>query len=390
MLEVTPRPLPRHPILDWSSFFSVGSTPISSIENLRHQAFTTSGRAAIYQALLQLKLPRGSTVLVPSYHCPTMIAPIFLAHLKVAYFAITEEGLPNLLSIDDTTSDGCKAMLVSHYFGFANSLHAVRAWCDARNISLIEDCAHCYFGRAGERSVGAWGDYSTASISKFFPVQEGGVLASDTRIISNLNLEPATFKDQIKGFLDVVETSNKYGGFKGLNTSVNFLLRIKKIFKINKKKIMQPQNEEIIKYCDMGRINIKMLWSSFFINKFLPRKFISEKRRKNYFQYERIFFNTAGAHPLLTIKDNFSTEISPYVFPLWVDDADRIYQSLKAMGLPVFRWDKIWPGTPQLVNDAGPGWCVHVLQLLCHQNLGETEINLISSAILKLLPNQAA
>jgi dTDP-4-amino-4,6-dideoxygalactose transaminase len=281
-------------------------------------------------------------------------------------------------------------MLVSHYFGFANSLHAVRAWCDARSIALIEDCAHCYFGRAGERSVGAWGDYSTASISKFFPVQEGGVLASDSRTISNLNLGPATLKDQIKGFFDIVETSNKYGGFKGLNTSINFLLGIKKIFKLHTKKSLVATNDEIIEYCDMGRINKKMLCSSFIVLQSSPRKFITEKRRKNYFQYENFFRSTVGARPLLTIKEISTSEISPYVFPLWVDDADRIYQSLKATGLPVFRWDKVWPDTPQLDNDAGPRWSVHVLQLLCHQNLRESDINLISSAILKLLPNQAA
>ena len=35
----------------------------------------------------------------------------------------------------------------------------VRAWCDAQSIALIEDCAHSFFGTAGNRPVGAWGDY---------------------------------------------------------------------------------------------------------------------------------------------------------------------------------------------------------------------------------------
>lgn len=72
-------PLPRGPILDWSSFKIVDAPGISSVENLPSVVFTTSGRAAIYQALLQLQLPPASTVLVPSYHCPTMVAPVLLA-----------------------------------------------------------------------------------------------------------------------------------------------------------------------------------------------------------------------------------------------------------------------------------------------------------------------
>ena len=168
------------------------------MEDLAHAAFTTSGRAAIYQALLQLKLPAGSTVLVPTYHCPTMVAPVPLANLNVAYFGLHADGLPDLGSIDTATATRSRAMIVSHYFGLARSLAEVRQWCDQHGIALIEDCAHCYFGEAGARPVGAWGDYSTASLSKFFPVSERGVLASAHRPITDLRLTPPGLKAQLK------------------------------------------------------------------------------------------------------------------------------------------------------------------------------------------------
>jgi hypothetical protein len=75
----------------------------------------------------------------------------------------------------------------------------------------------------------------------------------------------------------------------------------------------------------------------------------------------------------------------PYVFPLWVDDADRVYQALRGLGAPVFRWDRIWPGTPHLPGDVGPLWSRHVLQLLCHQDLDARDVARVVSAVRNLL-----
>ena len=69
-------------------------------------------------------------------------------------------------------------------------------------------------------------------------------------------------------------------------------------------------------------------------------------------------------------------------FHCGVDDADRIYHALKAQALPVFRWDRIWPGTPRLKGDVGPLWSQHVLQLLCHQDLSVADIERTALAIL--------
>jgi len=78
----------------------------------------------------------------------------------------------------------------------------------------------------------------------------------------------------------------------------------------------------------------------------------------------------------------------PYVFPLWVNDADRVYHSLRALALPVFRWDRIWPDTPTLADDVGPSWSQHVLQLLCHQDLGEADVARTALATLALLSSE--
>ncbi len=381
-------PLPRGPVLDWSSFEQVDAPGISSVENLAHTTLTTSGRAAIYQALLQLKLLPGSTVLVPTYHCPTMIAPVLLAGLKPAYFGLLGDGLPNLGMIDPAVAASSKAMIVSHYFGIANSLAEVRDWCDEYNVALIEDCAHCYFGEAGERPIGAWGDYSTASLSKFFPVSEGGLLASARRPIVALQLSRPSAKAQLKGFADVLEIATRHQRFSGINTALAFLFRSKN-WRLPLSTHLEAAREltamDIMADCDMARITQSPLWASMILKAILPRGRIIARRQKNFAGYAERLDGLCGARPLFPKYASQSSRIAPYVFPIWVDEPDAVYQSLREQQLPVFRWDRIWPGTPGLKGDAGPLWSHHVLQLLCHQDLFEADIERTSLALRRLL-----
>jgi dTDP-4-amino-4,6-dideoxygalactose transaminase len=366
-------------VLGWASFRREDAPGIPSVEDLAHTASTTSGRSAIYQALLLLRLPPGSVVLVPTYHCPTMVAPVLLAGHKPRYFGIRADGLPDLAHIDAAVAGQARAMLVSHYFGLAKSLQEVRTWCDAHGIALIEDCAHCYFGQAGERPVGAWGDYSTASLSKFFPVPEAGLLASAQRPLALQHLQRQSLKAQIKGVVDVLETATNHRRLGILNTPLDLLFRIKRKARVSH---AAPANgaaaaavdasAELMEGSDMARIGLRPLLASRLIGKLLPRGRIIARRARNFDRFAQLLADLPGGRPLF---DQPAHPTAPYVFPLWVDDAERVYRVLLEQGVPVFRWDRLWPETPRLPHDVGLDWSQHVLQLLCHQDLGAQDID---------------
>ncbi len=376
---------PRAPILDWSSFARVKTIDPPCVGDLPHSVMTTSGRAALYLALLQLNLPTGSAVLVPTYHCPTMVAPVLLAGLNVEFYPLRSDGLPDLNAIPESVFASAGAIIVAHFFGIAQSFGEVRAWCDRLGIALIEDCAHCFFGNAGDRPVGCWGDFATASLSKFFPVPEAGVLASVNREITPCLLEPRSFLEQVKGGVDVFEFSAMYGGLRPLNKLVNNL----SILKNSRKSVGEAlvggapdASKAMMQLCDMGRISRKPLWISRFLGKVLSRGGNIAQRRENFATYLDAFAPLRNAHPLhLSLPDH----AVPYVFPMWVDDADRAYEEIRARQLPVFRWDRIWPGTLSFDGDSGSAWSKHVLQLLCHQSLSSSEIKIISNEIKNLL-----
>ena len=76
------------------------------------------------------------------------------------------------------------------------------------------------------------------------------------------------------------------------------------------------------------------------------------------------------------------------VFPL-AARADVVYESLRMQRLPVFRWDRVWPGTPVLAGDTGRAWNRQVLQLLCHQDLSAEDTQFLGARVLDALSNTA-
>ena len=81
--------------------------------------------------------------------------------------------------------------------------------------------------------------------------------------------------------------------------------------------------------------------------------------------------------------------MAPYVFPLYVDDPAASYQRLRSAGIPIFRWDEIWPGTPAIEGDYGLDWSTHVFQLGCHQDLSPEDIDAMADTVRTIIHDGA-
>lgn len=392
-LDVT---LPKGPVLGWASFLPRFGTRNASIADWPNRQLVTSGRAAIYQALLQSDLPPGSGVLVPTYHCPTMVAPVVQAGLNVHFVGIGEDGLPQLESIDAKAVQACRAIIVAHYFGFPKSLASVRAWCDERGLALIEDCAHSYYGNAGERPVGGWGDFATASVTKFFPVSEGGLLVRASGKAIAAKLRRAGLKAQIKAWVDILELAARHRRLAGINTLLHFVFSLKRgdlnpspatVASAPQRNAMPSSSsvDAMMRDCDMQRVAQKPVFATRWLFRLLPSVWAVNRRRGNFSVYLEGLSNCPGARPIVR---TLPLDAVPYVFPLWVDDSDRVYLRLRELKMPVHRWDRVWPSTPQLTGDMGPLWSKHVLQLLCHQALSQKDVAQVCAAVVKLLDGE--
>lgn len=383
------RALPKGPVLGWRSFRPGGGAPVPSVSDLPNRAYTTSGRAALLAALAQLGLPAGSTVLVPTYHCPTMVAPVLVAGMVPAFFPTGADGLPLLQGVEPTAAASARAMIVAQYFGLPQSLAAVREWCDQRGIVLIEDCAHSYFGQAGDRQIGAWGDFATASLSKFFPVAEAGVLASAHRELRPLGLQAPGARIQIKAWLDVFEHAHGHGHLAGVSHLLHPLLWLKRQRNSSPDVAaaagVASDLGSMMEACDMARVKQAPTLAAMALHRSLPQSGIVMRRRAN---YATLVQALAGAPGARLLSPQLPEGAAPYVCPLLIEGRERaqaVYERMRVAGLPVFRWDRIWPGTPVDPQDTGPMWSHQLIQFLCHQDLEAHELRSVAAATHTLL-----
>jgi perosamine synthetase len=125
--------LPLAPALGRGRPSAAGPFPLSRERLL----LTFSGTVALYQAFRALELPPGSTVLCPSYNCGHEIEPLVRLGLQVQCYRVGLDLKPDLRDIERRMGPEIRALLVTHYFGFAQPLAELRTLCDRRGIRLV-------------------------------------------------------------------------------------------------------------------------------------------------------------------------------------------------------------------------------------------------------------
>jgi perosamine synthetase len=372
--DVATRRLPRLPLFGWAAFAGKRQSSVPCILDRPNIMFTSSGRAAIALALRDLAIGAADRVLVPTYHCPTMIAPVVAAGARPLFFPVDAAGTPRIDAIGDWDLSRVRAMIAAHYFGLPQPMSRIRQFCDERGIALIEDCAHAMFGEADGRPIGTWGHYAIASLTKFLPTSDGGCLIyGDGPKVAPI-LRRRSLTDQVRSIANTIETGANYERLPGINgliaggfAAANALRRIGR-------RSAPPQVPGQPTAVLAGATQFapgSAVWAggsawSRWIAGAAHRERIVARRRRNYRHLAALLADVPGTRVL---QPELAEAAVPYVFPLWVATPARSYHKVRNAGIPVFRWDDVWPGIPKLPGDCGQDWSVHVFQLGCHQDL---------------------
>jgi hypothetical protein len=384
-------PIPRLPVFGWQAFGG-GPAHMPCLLDLPRLRYTTSGRASILLALEALLLGPGQRVLVPTYHCPTMVAPVAHRGAEPLFYPIDEQGAPQLAWLREQDLAGVRALLVPHYFGLPQPMAGIRRWCDEQGVALIEDCAHAMFGRADARPVGTWGDIAIGSLTKFLPTPEGGCLIlNKPHRLPSLTAAPAT--TQVRAAVDMLEVGSAYGRLTGLNALVGSGLGLVRQLTGRSRRgtgdsanaashapertVGEAAGAELT--CNEPLAHRQLTWACRRAATGVPRGRMVASRRRHYDALTQALNGVPGLHPL---KPQLPDDCAPYVYPLWLDRPDPGYAELRRLGMPVFRWDRLWPGMPQLPEDHGRLWSHHVIQLACHQDLSVADLSGFVQALL--------
>ena len=175
--------IPVRPILSLRSFFGGRASPEPCVLDQGLRLDVSAGRIAIARALEMMDLAPGDKILVPAYHCASMIDPLAWVDAEPVFYRLKDDLSADLSDIESKLDPKVRALVIAHYFGFPQDLASSRALCDRHGLFLLEDCAHSLFGSQCGLALGTVGDYAITSLTKFLPVREGGTLvARDERL----------------------------------------------------------------------------------------------------------------------------------------------------------------------------------------------------------------
>lgn len=383
--SVRPR-VPARPLLttarESSSRFPQG---VAAVTDLPYIAWLSNGRSAIAQAALLSRVDRGSTVLLPAYHCESMAAPFAWLEARIRYYRINDDltvDLDHLLSIADRRS---RLVLFPQYFGHIRSTMTLYETCRRHGWALLEDCAHAFFALGLPDFLGRDSDYVVASSSKFFAAFDGGVLASRRPHDNWPQPSPPPLSAELRTVLNAVEYAFEYGRMPHLRRligpALNQIRGIRKAAPTMASSTALASRYGGVEF-EAETVGLGATRVARWLATRARRAAIASARRANWITMRDRLATSASIR--FPIADLGERDV-PYVLALEIPDPDRVFPELKRRGLPVYRWESAF-------GDCTAGTCRvserfrrSLIQLPCHQSLTAAEIDWIADTILSTL-----
>ncbi len=387
--------VPVRPVLSFASFFDNGAPPVRSILDVGAAKLVTSGRVAIALALKRMKVGPGDAVLVPSFHCASMIEPVIWSGATPVFYRIKPDTSVDLDDVAAKLDGSAKVLMATNYFGFPQDLTALRAFCDARGLALLEDCAHCFLGEKDGQPVGSFGDYAIASSMKFLPIYEGGMLVSARHSLDAIALGSAGAGFEAKAALNALEDSFDHGRLGLVKALLWLPLTLKDLLWGSIKARAPTATQSMVPGSSEGGFSFDPAWldkrASLFSRTMLglvSRRRMGALRRRNYLRLAQAVAQLPGCHPLFpALPDG----VYPWVFPLVTDNPEHIFKTLKSQGVPMLRFGEyLWPGVDATVCANSVDLSRRVMSFPCHQELREQELAWMISTIKEALLSPAA
>src|SRR6476660_5915723 len=116
MLAYPTSRIPTQPVLSLASFSkdAAGRRAVSVLD-AGNARFVTSGRVAIALALQQMKVGKGDKVLVPAYHCSSMIEPVVWLGGTPQFYRIHANASVDLDDVKSKLDGTTKVLIATNY-----------------------------------------------------------------------------------------------------------------------------------------------------------------------------------------------------------------------------------------------------------------------------------
>lgn len=362
--------IPASPVLHLSNLIRNSTNEFERWLPEGYKVFLSSGRSAIYQALKAFGIPQGSTALLPSYLCASVIDPFLVYGCRIEFYRISTELSPDIYEIEKRLVRGdVKVLLVIHYFGFpAQNFSEILELCKNYSVKVIEDCAHALFSKTNGLLLGSLGDAGIFSLRKTLPVPEGGIFVLNNRQgqVVDLNVQGWLHRDGVKLLREIFYSFEYQIGFSLRTYLLSFDCLKNKAHEIDR--------------LALGRFDKRIGKLSRCILRSFDVESILTKRRQNYnYLLSKLTLLRKIGTPLF---DELPEGVCPNSFPILVERRDEIRRRLYRNGIALRAFWDVLPGQLPLDRFHEAKFLRdNILVLPVHQEISEKGLDIVLRAL---------
>jgi dTDP-4-amino-4,6-dideoxygalactose transaminase len=382
----------KEPQLKLSNILSLPRCHPSTLTDELRIETAYSARYALYNILRQLRRDLQDEVIVPGYHCISMVEPICAAGYQILFYDVPNLKAPNLSGIHRLINSRTRAIVVIHYFGFYQDLEELAAECRRKGILLIEDFAHAMSSAVllTENKKLFVGDVALFSLKKMLPTLDGAF------VLYRSALGDLSWKKNRLPVYSVMK--NLYRTLESsFRSNLNRFVHRKIPFSMADNEIAFPeiitnaQNGEA-KYIPLSYqfMDEQKHWDISFVSDFIWNranwKAIIAQRRLNYLKLAGIldkFDEIQRPFP------NLPDHVCPWALPIIAKSISNCDHRLRAYGIPAFTFgERLHPKLTRTGYEASYYWSENLKLIPIHQDLQPDDMEFVRFAFQKILKSQ--
>jgi dTDP-4-amino-4,6-dideoxygalactose transaminase len=338
-------------------------------------------RNALHAALSSLRVGPGDEVLLPAFHCVSLVEPVVLSGASCRFYDVSRRFRIDGPSLERELSSRTRMLVVIHYFGFPQPLDRLRRMCDERNVVLVEDCCHALYSGHVDRPVGQDGHLALFSFRKTLPVVDGALLvANDERIaLPTLDRGPGwRYRARVCKWT-VDRLLRREGALDG--------------------EPLEPADERAPRPTIASRLadgstadgwlygydvnpslsRCRGTGPTCWIASRLDPESIRSARRRNYAQ---LLDRLGGAKRVRVPLDELPAGACPWTFPLDAAGIGGLDRKLRARGVPAFTFgEALHSALPEGIFHDAEHLALNLVQLPVHQGMTSGQLDSIAGAV---------
>ncbi|GJL54366.1 MAG: hypothetical protein NPIRA02_14980 [Nitrospirales bacterium] len=338
-------------------------------------------RNALFHGLGSLGLNPGDTVLVPAFHCSTVVEPIRHYGCEVIFYNVHRDGVVDFEDLARKVDSQVKAVVAIHYFGVLQPLQKIREFCHHHHLFFIEDCAHLFMGESREGPIGSVGDISIFSWRKFLPIYDGGMLVCNhAQYQRAVPWQGLSGWFQVKIVKNLLEKCLSDRATPRLSIGPNQRTEFPVQGAVSHDGVGEPfhVNTHVPEF-DASQLNWPMSRWSRYITEHIDVSKIMRKRQEHSSILSQALGELPGIRPWSKAGEH---RVCAWAFPIVVEHRTDLHVELRKRGIQAFSWSGVIHPTLDLAAFSDAKFLYeHVVLLPNHQSLTQSELHFMIDTV---------